>query len=105
MKKLPINIPRERIAAFCMKWDIVEFSLFGSVLRDDFNYDSDIDVLVSFAESAKHTLYDLVRMENELKEIFDHEIDIVSKHAIEASRNYLRRNAILNSAEPVYAAG
>ncbi len=105
MKKLPINIPRERIAAFCMKWDIVEFSLFGSVLRDDFNYDSDIDVLVSFAESAKHTLFDLVRMENELKEIFDHKIDIVSKHAIEASRNYLRRNAILNSAEPVYAAG
>lgn len=105
MEKIRIKIPKEQITAFCIKWDIVEFALFGSVLRDDFNSDSDIDVLVTFAEKAKHTLFDLVRMENELKEIFDHEIDIVSKRGIEASRNYLRRNAILHSAEPVYATG
>ena len=105
MAKTRIKIPKAQIAAFCRKWDIIEFAFFGSVLRDDFNPDSDIDVLVTFAESAKHTLFDLVRMENELKELLDHDIDIVSKRGVESSRNFLRRNAILNSAEAVYAAG
>ena len=100
-----IRIPKDKIAEFCIKWDIVEFALFGSVLRDDFSSDSDIDVLVTFGKNAGRTLFDLVRMETELKKIFDHDVDIVSKRGIEASRNYLRRNAILNSAETVYAAG
>lgn len=99
-----IDIPKETIAEFCIKWKIREFALFGSVLRDDFRPDSDIDVLVTFKEDAKHTLFDLVHMEKELKEIFGREVDIVSRRGIEASRNYIRRNAILNSAEAVYAA-
>ncbi len=98
-----VDIPRERIAEFCKKWKIREFALFGSVLRDDFRPDSDIDVLVTFSEDAKHTLFDLVHMENELKEIFGREVDIVSRRGIESSRNYIRRNAILSSAEAVYA--
>ena len=99
-----INIPRETIAEFCIKWKIREFAFFGSVLRDDFRPDSDIDVLVTFSEDAKHTLFDLVHMENELKEIFGREVDIVSRRGIESSRNYIRKNAILSSAEAVYAA-
>ena len=51
-----IDIPKETIAAFCQKWKIVEFSLFGSVLRDDFRPDSDVDVLVSFAPDAEWSL-------------------------------------------------
>lgn len=98
-----IELPREKIAEFCKKWKIREFSLFGSVLRDDFRPDSDIDVLVTFSEDARHTLFDLVHMENELKEILGREVDIVSRRGIESSRNYIRRNAILNSAEAVYA--
>lgn len=101
--KIRIDIPYEKIAAFCKKWKIREFALFGSVLRDDFGSDSDIDVLVTFGEEAKHTLFDLVHMEDELKEIFGREVDIVSRRGIESSRNYIRRNAILNSAETVYA--
>jgi predicted nucleotidyltransferase len=58
MRKLRIDLPRERIAEFCKKWNIREFALFGSVLRDDFNSDSDIDVLVTLGEDAKHTLYE-----------------------------------------------
>ncbi len=99
-----IDIPRRKIVQFCKKWKISEFALFGSVLRDDFRPDSDIDVLVTFSEDAKHTLFDLVHMEKELKEILGREVDIVSRRGIESSRNYIRKNAILSSAEAVYAA-
>lgn len=102
MNNVHINLPKEEITAFCQKWEIREFSLFGSVLRDDFQPQSDIDILVTFRDDAEHTLFDLVHME-ELKQIFGREVDIVSRRSIESSRNYIRRKAILNSAEPVYA--
>ncbi len=93
-----------QIQAFCQRWEITEFALFGSVLRDDFRSDSDIDVLVTFAPAAHPTLFDLVRMENELKEIFQRDVDLVSRRGIEQSRNYLRRSEILASAQVIYAA-
>ncbi len=104
MNKIRIDIPEERIAEFCEKWLIQEFALFGSVLSDDFKPNSDLDVLVTFHENAKPTLFDVVRMENELIELFGREVDLVSRRGLEFSRNYLRRNAILSSAETVYAA-
>ena len=104
MGKIRIDVPREKIAEFCEKWQIQEFALFGSVLRDNFSSNSDIDVLVTFREDAKHTLFDVVRMENELSELFGRKVDLVSRRGIESSRNYLRRNVILSSAEAVYAA-
>jgi predicted nucleotidyltransferase len=61
-------------------------------------------VLVTFALEAHHTLFDLVQMENELKEIFQREVDLVSRRGIERSLNYLRRNEILSSAQVIYAA-
>jgi hypothetical protein len=104
MGKIKIDVPRERIAEFCTKWRIREFAFFGSVLRDDFGPDSDIDVLVTFAADARHTLFDLVDMEDELREIFGRDVDLVSRRGIESSRNPLRKAAILESAEAVYAA-
>lgn len=104
MSKPRIKVPRDKIVEFCKKWKINDFSLFGSVLRDDFRPDSDVDVLVTFSDEAKHTLFDLVHMENELRDIFGRDVDIVSRRGIESSRNYIRKNAILNSAEAVYAA-
>lgn len=101
--KIRIDMPYEKIADFCKKWKIIEFALFGSVLREDFCPDSDIDVLVTFSEESRHTLFDLVNMENELKQIFGRHVDLVSRRGIESSRNYIRRNAILNSAETIYA--
>jgi len=103
MGKIQIHIPKEKIAGFCKKWGIREFCLFGSVLRAEFCSDSDIDVLVTFNENAKNTLFDLVNMESELKDIFGRNVDIISRRGIESSRNYLRRNAILKSVEAVYA--
>ncbi len=103
-KKNPnIDLPMELIKEFCHRWEIQEFALFGSVLRDDFTEDSDIDILVSFNSNSHPTLFDLVKMENELKIIFNREIDLVSKRGIENSRNYLRRQEILHSYQVIYA--
>ena len=99
-----IDIPAEGIAAFCARWQVTELALFGSVLTDDFGPESDIDVLVSFREEARHTLFDMVDMEEELKSIFGREVDLAERAGIEQSRNHIRRNAILQTAETVYAA-
>jgi hypothetical protein len=96
-----MDIPKHKIADFCRKWKIIEFALFGSVLSKDFRPDSDIDVLVSFSEDAKWSLFDIVRMQNELNEIFGREVDLVEKDAI---RNPFRRHSILRSKEVIYAA-
>ncbi|NET55653.1 MAG: nucleotidyltransferase [Symploca sp. SIO2E6] len=99
-----IEIPEDQIKHFCQRWKISEFALFGSVLRDDFRSDSDIDTLVTFTPDAHHTLLDLVDMERELPEIFRRDVDLMSKKGVERSRNYLRPKAILNSAEIIYVA-
>ena len=104
MTSARVAIPYEAIAAFCRRWQIIEFSLFGSVLRDDFRPDSDIDVLVTFAPDSRWGLFDLVRMEDELKDIFGRDVDLIEKTAVEQSENYIRRRQILSSYEPVYVA-
>ncbi len=100
---MPTQVPidRKRVVAFCRKWRILEFSLFGSVLRDDFHPDSDIDVLVSFEPDAPWSLLDIVTMKEELEDIFRREVDLVEKKAL---RNPFRRRSILNSYEVIYAA-
>ncbi|MDO9230649.1 MAG: nucleotidyltransferase family protein [Syntrophales bacterium] len=99
-----IEIPRKEIAEFCRRWRIEELSIFGSALREDFSPDSDVDVLVRFSPEASWGLFDLMRMEEELKAIFGREVDLVERSAVEHSRNYVRRKAILNNLEPIYAA-
>jgi predicted nucleotidyltransferase len=98
-----VEIPRQAIEEFCRKWQVTELSLFGSVLRDDFGPDSDVDVLVAFHPDTRYTLFDLVHMHEELSGILGREVDLVEKTAVERSRNYLRRKAILGTAEIVYA--
>lgn len=97
-------LPRAAIAEFCRRWKIVEFAVFGSALRPDFKASSDIDVLVRFAPEAGHTLFDMVRMQDELEEMLGRNVDLVSRKGIEASRNEIRREEILTSARVLYAA-
>ena len=104
MKNPRIPIPRDKIAAFCNQWKIAELSLFGSVLRDDFRPDSDVDVLVSFAAEANWGLFDHVKMQDDLSAILGRKVDLVSKRAIERSHNWIRKQRILDSAEVCYAA-
>lgn len=99
-----IECPQERIAEFCKKWKIVELSFFGSVLRDDFRPDSDVDVLVTFAPAGRYSLFDLVHIEEELEKMLGRKVDLVERSAIEQSENYIRRKHILNSAQTVYVA-
>ena len=99
-----IPLDYERTAEFCRKWKIVELSLFGSVLRDDFGPASDVDLLVTFAPNAEWSLLDHVAMEEEISEALGRKVDLVSRRAIERSENWIRRRAILESAQPYYVA-
>jgi predicted nucleotidyltransferase len=100
MSKIRIRVPRKKIAEFCKRWKVVEFSLFGSILREDFNPDSDVDVLVTFAPDAQVSLFDMVQMQLELKAIFDRDVDLVEKASLD---NPYRRREILQTAKRVYA--
>lgn len=102
--KAQIEVPKDKIQEFCQRWKIIEFSLFGSVLRDDFRPDSDVDVLVTFSSDAHWRYYDILDMKDELKEIFGREADVVEKRLVEKSDNYIRREHILSNLETVYVA-
>lgn len=99
-----LNITPETLTSFCRKNQIMELSLFGSILREDFNENSDVDVLVSYQPTAKRGLIEKIRMTEELKLLFNRDVDLVSKKAIENSHNWLRRKNILESAEVIYVA-
>lgn len=99
-----IALPKDTLADFCRRWRVSELALFGSVLREDFRADSDVDVLVDFAEDARWSLHDLIDMEEELSGILGRRVDLVDRASVEASPNYLRRRHILSSLETVYVA-
>jgi hypothetical protein len=98
-----IPIDTDKIAAFCQKWKIIEFSLFGSVLRDDFRPDSDVDVMVEFESPTMWTLKNLDEMEDELSEMLGRRADLSTKLGITHMRNYIRRNSILRGSKIIYA--
>jgi len=98
------TIPRDRTEDFCRRWKIRELAFFGSVLRDDFHGDSDVDVLVTFVSEASWSLLDHVEMQDELAAILGRPVDLVSRRGLERSRNEIRRKAILESAEVFYVA-
>lgn len=98
-----IELPQDRIDAFCRRWKVVELALFGSVLRDDFRPDSDVDVLVTFAADAHWSLFDFIQAQDELADILERSVDLVERQAVEESRNYIRRKHILSTLQPVYA--
>lgn len=101
MPKKKQDIPFAAINDFCRRWKVKEFSLFGSILRDDFNPKSDVDVLLSFFKDAPWSLFDFVDMKDELKSIFGREVDIIEKEGL---RNPFRKNEILRTREVLYAA-
>jgi len=99
---LPIDI--EKIREFCRKWSITELAVFGSVLRDDFRADSDVDFLATFAPESRWNLLHHVHMQDELASIVGRRVDLVSRRGVEMSANPWRRKEILSSAESVYVA-
>jgi hypothetical protein len=95
-----INIEKKRISEFCRKWKIIELSLFGSVLNENFRPKSDVDVLISLAADAPWSLYEWVDMMEELEEIFGRRVDLVEKAGL---RNPYRRREILKNRRVIYA--
>ena len=99
-----IPIPTDRLAEYCRANGIARLDLFGSALRADFGPESDIDLLVEFEPDRTLGILDVVRIEQEFSEIFGRKVDLVERLAVERSRNYIRRAAILESTETIYAA-
>jgi uncharacterized protein len=97
-----INLSETEIADFCKRWCIRELALFGSVLREDFGPDSDIDVLISFAPEADWGLFDHLRMEEELSHLFNRNVDLLTRRAVEHNHNAPRRQEILGTAQTIY---
>jgi predicted nucleotidyltransferase len=102
--KIQIQIPETKIEEFCRKYRIRELQLFGSVLREDFRPDSDVDVLITFRENNRYSLFDLERIQQELIIIMGRNVDLVEKRSVEMSENYIRRDRILQSTVPIYVA-
>jgi len=100
-----LSISQEALAEFCRRWKIAELAVFGSALRQEFPAGSDVDVLVTFADGADWSLFEHVRMQQELKALLNREVDLVSRRAVERSKNWIRRRAILNTAQAIYVTG
>ncbi len=93
-----ISVPRATIAEFCQKHHIRKLSLFGSVLRDDFRPDSDIDILVEFEPDAKISLFDMGGMQMELTELLGRDVGFLT----EAFISPRIRQKVIDSAETIY---
>ena len=96
-----ISVPHQQLADFCRRWKVTELSFFGSVMRDDFRPDSDVDVLVTVDRSADWGLFDLVTMQDELAGVLNRKVDLLEEAAL---RNPYRRSTILRSKHVLYAA-
>lgn len=101
MSKPHVSVPHLQLADFCRRWKVTELSFFGSVMREDFRPDSDVDVLVTFDPNADWSLFDLVTMQDELASVLDRKVDLVEEAAL---RNPYRRSTILRSKHVLYAA-
>lgn len=98
-----LQVTDEQLADFCLRWKITELALFGSALRDDFGPNSDVDMLVTFAPSADWSLLDHMQMEEELASLLGRKVDLVSRRAVDASENWIRRREIQRTAQVIYA--
>ena len=96
-----VDIPIDEIGAFCRRHHIRELALFGSVLRENFTPDSDVDVLIDFEPKAdeKLTLLDLVGMQLELSQILQREVDLVLRDGLKP----LIKDEVLANLEVIYA--
>lgn len=104
IKEPPPNFPlaKQEVVKFCQKWQVTEFALFGSILRDDFSAASDVDILVTFDSQAKQSLFDLIQIRAELKQLLGRKVDVLTRKSVEQSHNWLRKQNILNSIRVIY---
>jgi hypothetical protein len=97
---LRIEIDRSRLSELCRRYGVRRLSFFGSVLRDDFRPESDVDVLIEFEPEANVGLFEFVDLQQELEEVLDRHVDLHTP----ASLSHFFREKVLESAEVAYAA-
>ena len=97
------EIPLEEIKPLCERWQITEFAVFGSITSSKFTENSDIDILITFANDSKPTLFDMIQMNTEFEAILGRKVDLLTRRSVENSPNYIRKKDILNSMKVVYA--
>ncbi|OQY84718.1 MAG: hypothetical protein B6D40_04985 [Anaerolineae bacterium UTCFX3] len=103
MDSQKFNIPRRKIADFCRKYNIQKLAFFGSVLRDNFKPTSDVDILIEFKKGYTSGLA-FFAMPDELRKILGRNVDLLTYQGVKASRNPIRKKAILDSAKVFYVA-
>ena len=101
LQKNGILLDFNDVIRLCKKYYIIELSIFGSSIRDDFTQNSDVDILVSFEQNSKITLFDIMELEKEFSQLLKREVDIVEKESL---KNPIRKNKILATREVIYAA-
>ena len=102
MNELKIAYQSEKLKQFCTRWHIQKLELFGSALSNDFQSDSDIDLLVDYAASYQRTLEDVMQMQDEIDVIFNRSVDLIPRSMIERSPNPYKRENILNNTVVLY---
>ncbi|MEL6553934.1 MAG: nucleotidyltransferase domain-containing protein [Cyanobacteria bacterium J06621_11] len=100
-----LGVSEQKLRDFCVRSPITELAFFGSVIRNDFRADSDIDVLVILKPNHGMGLIEYFKFEEQFKEMFNREVDLVDKEVIEKERNWIRRREILNNAQVIYESG
>lgn len=99
-----IHVETAQLTDLCRRWNIAELSLFGSVLREDFRADSDIDIMVRFDPIDSWTFAELLRLRDELAALFGRPVDVVEQRAVLALTNPIRKRYILDGARELYVA-
>lgn len=97
-----LGLSNQELATFCQQWGITKIALFGSILRDDFRADSDIDLLITFAPNTRQGLLTLAKIKHELESRLNRSIDLVPEASIQMSDNWIRKREILSSAQTIY---
>lgn len=100
-KPLAIELPNEQIQRFCERFGVEELALFGSVLREDFGPESDVDVMLKFKPGYGFSFENTPDIQDELRAIFGRPVDVIEMGRI---RNSIRRRAIMSSHRVIYAA-
>ncbi|HEX9944076.1 MAG TPA: nucleotidyltransferase domain-containing protein [Thermoanaerobaculia bacterium] len=97
-----LEVAPEALAAFCRRWHIAKLEVFGSILRDDFRMDSDVDFLVSFEPGEGPAGLDWFQIKEELGQLVGRKVDVLDRRLVEQSRNLYRRHHILREATAVH---
>jgi predicted nucleotidyltransferase len=103
LPNLKMPLPMQQIAVFCCRWSIARLEVFGSILREDFQADSDVDFIATYVPEAHWSLLDRVRMKFELESLLGCNVDLLNRRALEKAGNRRRAAEILAEAQPLYA--